>query len=195
MSIPIVLLLCLLRLYSSITDLVTFCSKVLHSTVSDMFSVHVSTTSDICSRCTSCISAKMHKLPFPKHLSNFEYPLQLIRSDVWGLAPVVSVLEHRFYVIFVNDFTHFTWLFLLRHKSAVFKVFVHFKSLVENQFSAKIKTLRFDGAGEFVNHHFKYFCLENGIQYQVSCPYTPQQNGIAKRKHRQIVESGLAMLH
>ena len=98
-------------------------------------------------------------------------------------------------MIFVNDFTHFTWLFLLRHKSAVFKVFVHFKSLVENQFSAKIKTLRFDGAGEFVNHHFKYFCLENGIQYQVSCPYTPQQNGIAKRKHRQIVESGLAMLH
>ena len=74
-------------------------------------------------------------------------------------------------------------------------MFVHFKSLVENQFTAKIKTLRSDGGGEFVSHHFKYFCLENGIQYQVSCPHTPQQNGIAKRKHRQIVESGLAMLH
>ena len=63
----------------------------------------------------------MHKLPFPKQLSKFEYPLQLIHSDVWGPAPIVSILEHKFYVIFVDDFTHFTWLFLLKHKSDVFK--------------------------------------------------------------------------
>ena len=77
----------------------------------------------------------------------------------------------------------------------MFSVFLHFKSLVENQFNTKIKALRSYGGGEFVNKKFKAFCLDNGISYQLSCPYTHQQNGVAKRKHRQIVETGLAMLY
>lgn len=145
-------------------------------------SVKLSTISDICTKCTSCINAKMHKLSFQKHVSSTEYPFQLVHYDVWGLAPMTLVLEHRFYVIFVDDFTHFTWLFSLKHKFDVFKVFLHFKSFVETQFNAKIKTLRSDGGGEFVNNNFKSFCLEHGIQHQLSCPYSPQQNGIAERK-------------
>ena len=83
-------------------------------------SVKVSCVSDICSKCTSCISAKMHKTPFSTHVSNTEYPFQLVFSDLWGPAPMTSVLDHRFYVIFVDDFTRFTWLFLLERKSDVF---------------------------------------------------------------------------
>ena len=158
-------------------------------------SVKVSCVSDICSKCTSCISAKMHKTPFSTHVSNTEYPFQLVYSDLWGPAPMISVLDHRFYVIFVDDFTRFTWLFLLERKSDVFPVFLHFNSLVETQFSAKIKTLRSDGGGEFINAKFKSFCLEHDILHQFSYPYSPQQNGVAERKHRQIVESALSMLH
>ena len=137
----------------------------------------------------------MHKLSFPKHVSSTTFLLESIHFDVWGPAPIVFVLEHRFYVIFVDDFTHFTWLFQLKHKSDVFSVFLHFKSLVENQFNTKIKALRSYGGGEFVNKKFKAFCLDNGISYQLSCPYTLQQNEVSERKHRQIVETGLAMLH
>ena len=72
---------------------------------------------------------------------------------------------------------------------------MHFKALVENQFGSKIKTLRTNGGGEYTSNHFKSFCLDNGIQHQLSCPYTPQQNSVAERKHKQIVESGLSMLH
>ena len=157
---------------------------------SDLPSVNISPSSDILSQCVSCISAKMHKSSFPKHVSSTTFPLELVHSDVWGPTPIVFVLEHRFYVIFVDDFTRFAWLFLLKQKSNVFSVFVHFKSLVENQFNTKIKTLRSDGGAEFVNHKFKAFCLDNGISHQLSCPYTPQQNGMAKRKHRYIVETG-----
>ena len=107
------------------------CAKALHSAMSSFRSVKLSCVSDICSKYTSCISAKMHKTPFPNHVSNTKYPFQLVHSDVWGLAPVTSVLNHRFYVIFVNDFTHFTWLFLLKRKSDVFQVFLHFNSLIE----------------------------------------------------------------
>ena len=77
----------------------------------------------------------------------------------------------------------------------MFQVFLHFNSLVQTQFNGKIKTLRSDGGGEFVNSNFKSFCLEHGILHQLSYPYSPQQNGVAERKHRRIVESGLSILH
>ena len=92
------------------------------------------------------------------------FPLQLVHSDVWGLAPMTYVLGYRFYVIFVDDFTRFTWLFLLKHKFEVF-TFLHFKALVDNQFGSTIKTLRIDGGGEYTSNQFKAFCLENGIQH------------------------------
>ena len=116
----------------------------------------------------------MHKFPFPKHVMSSTFPLQLVHSDVWGPALVTSVLGYRFYVIFVDDFTRFTWLFMLKHKFEVFTVFLHFKALVKNQFGSTIKTLRTDGGGEYTSNHFKSFCLENGIQHQLSCPYSPQ---------------------
>ena len=58
------------------------CAKVLHSAMSPYPSVKLSFVSDICSKCTSCISAKMHKLPFHKHVSSTEYPFQLVHLDV-----------------------------------------------------------------------------------------------------------------
>ena len=122
----------------------------------------------------------MHKSSFLKHVSGTTFPLELVHSDVWCPTPIVSILEHRFYVIFVDAFTCFAWIFLLKQKSDVFSVFVHFKSLVENQFNTKIKTLRSNGGAEFVNHKFKAFCLDNGISHQLSCPYTLNRMGWLK---------------
>ncbi|GJQ93839.1 retrovirus-related pol polyprotein from transposon RE1 [Tanacetum coccineum] len=51
-----------------------------------------------------------------------------------------------------------------------------------------------DGRTEFVNHTVQKFFEDNGILHRLSCPYTPQQNGRAERKHRHLVEIGLAML-
>ena len=150
------------------------CSKLLHSALSSFNNnVKISVHDDICSQCKSCISAKMHKLPFPQHIMSSTSPLKLVHSAVWGPTPVTFVLSYKYYVIFVDDFTRFTWLFLIKHKSEVFTVFLHFKALVENQFGSKIKTLRTDGGGEYISNLFKSFCLDHGIQHQLSCPYTP----------------------
>lgn len=88
----------------------------------------------------------------------------------------------------------YTWIFPLRHKSDVYSVFVKFKSLVENIFSTKIKILRSDGGGEFVNSHLASFLSSHGIFHQKSCPYTPQQNGVVERKHRHIIEVALTLI-
>ncbi|RVW50500.1 Retrovirus-related Pol polyprotein from transposon TNT 1-94 [Vitis vinifera] len=80
-----------------------------------------------------------------------------------------------------------------RNKSEAIKTFVNFKTQVELQFDLKIKSLQTDWGGEF--RAFQSYLVENGIVHRVSCPHTQQQNGVAERKHRTIVEHGLTLLH
>ncbi|XP_019087641.1 PREDICTED: uncharacterized protein LOC109127429 [Camelina sativa] len=60
--------------------------------------------------------------------------------------------------------------------------------MVENQFKTKIKVFQSDGGGEFTSNLLKQHLSEHGVIHRISCPYTPQQNGIAERKHRHLVE-------
>jgi len=100
----------------------------------------------------------------------------------------------RFYVIFVDDFSRFTWLYPLINKSEVFSYFVKFKLLVEKQFSTSIKQFQTDNGGEYTSTQFKHFLEKHGILHRRTCPHTSQQNGVAERKHRHIVEMGLTLL-
>ena len=96
--------------------------------------------------------------------------------------------------MFVDDFSRFSWLYLLKHKSDVLSIFKSIKATVENQFSTQIKCLRTDCEGEYTSNDFTAFCSSTGITHQLSCPHTPQQNGIVERKHRHIVECALTLL-
>jgi len=95
-------------------------------------------------------------------------------------------------VSFIDDYSKFVWVYLLRHKSEVFQRFKGFQNLVERQFGKKIQTMQTDWGGEYqaLNSFFKRV----GINHHVSCPHAHQQNGSAERKHRHIVEVGLTLL-
>uniref|UniRef100_A0A2N9FKJ8 Integrase catalytic domain-containing protein n=1 Tax=Fagus sylvatica TaxID=28930 RepID=A0A2N9FKJ8_FAGSY len=144
--------------------------------------------------CKHCLIGKMHKLPFVHSQFQSTQPLELIHSDVWGPAPVNSSNGYKYYLLFVDDFSRFSWLYLLKHKSDVLSIFKSFKAAVENQFSTQIKFLRTDCGGEYTSNEFTAFCSSSGITHQLSCPHTPQQNGIVERKHRHIVECALTLL-
>ena len=137
----------------------------------------------------------MHRLPLNKHEIQSTSMLQIVHSDVWGPAPISFLFGYNFYVVFIDNFTRFTWFFLLKQKSELFIVFKHFKNPEENQYSSKIKILRSDNSGEYVNSQFQNFCSEHVILHQTFCRHTPQKNGISKRKHRHIVETSLAVLY
>jgi histone deacetylase 1/2 len=104
----------------------------------------------------------------------------------------MSVGCYQYYVSFLDDFRKYTWIFLLKHKSDVFDVFLKFQQLVERLFDRKILTVQSDWGGEYQKLH-SYF-QKVGITHHVSCPHTHQQNGSAERKHRHIVEVGLSLL-
>ena len=76
----------------------------------------------------------------------------------------------------------------MKNKSEVYNKFVHFKKEVENQFSMTIKQFQCDG-GEIMNAKFQKLFQESGIITRVSCPQTPQQNGMAKRMHRNLLNT------
>lgn len=157
------------------------------------FHLPVSTIENIV--CQHCATAKSHGLSFPISHSSACNPLHIVHSDVWGSASINSINGFRYYAIFVDDYTRFTWIFPVRCKSELFTHFLTFKRLVENQFSKTIKVLRSDCGGEYLSINMKTFLSHHGIIHQTTCPYTPQQNGIAERKHRHLVETSLTLLH
>jgi histone deacetylase 1/2 len=102
--------------------------------------------------CDSCLRAKSHQLPYPKSTSVSNKPLELIFSDVWGLAPV-SIGRHTYYVSFIDDFSKYTWIYLIKNKSDIFQVFRDFQQLVERKFDKKIISVQSDWGGEYEKLH------------------------------------------
>ena len=110
-----------------------------------------------------CVMGKMTQLPFSPSQSCTKFPLDLVHSDVWGPAPISSINGFRYYVIFVDDFTRFTWFFPLRNKSQVLSSFQHFKNTMEIFLGKTIKVLRTDCGSEYTHNAFRHFCSNNGI--------------------------------
>jgi histone deacetylase 1/2 len=117
--------------------------------------------------------------------------LEQVFSDVWGPAPT-SVGKHSYYVSFIDDFSKFTWIYLLKKCSDVYQVFLNFQALVERKFNKKIITMQTDWGGEYEKLHG--FFQKAVITHHLSCSHAHQQNGSAERKYRHIVEVGLALL-
>jgi transposase InsO family protein len=87
-----------------------------------------------------------------------------------------------------------TWLYVLKRKDEVSYVFKSFFNMVQNQFNKNVKILRSDNGGEFVNRTLRELFHLKGIIHETSCVGTPQQNGVAERKNRYILETARSML-
>jgi hypothetical protein len=121
--------------------------------------------------CASCQFGKATKLPFHPSTRISHSPLELVHSDIWT-SPIPSMSGYKYYALFVDDFSRFSWIYPLHTKSETFATFVQFKNLVENQFSTTIKQLQFDDGGEFTSHQFQSFLLQRGIVFRKTCHYT-----------------------
>jgi len=120
-------------------------------------------------------------------------PLELIYSDVWGHAPIRSLDGFVYYVIFIDHFSKYIWLYPMKFKSDVFSIFGQFKSLVEKFFNLPIISFYSDNGGEFIK--LKPLLATHGISHFTSPPHTPELNGTVERRHRHIVETGRTLLH
>ena len=81
-----------------------------------------------------------------------------------------------------------SWVYFLKNKSEVYDVFINFYNMICTQFAAQPQILRSDNGGEYINLDMKQFISDHGLIHQTTCPDTPQQNGVAERKNRTLLE-------
>ncbi|CAN7087854.1 unnamed protein product [Brassica rapa subsp. narinosa] len=143
--------------------------------------------------CEACILGKHCRTVFPNSSTVYENCFDLIHSDVWT-APCLSRENHKYYVSFIDEKSKYTWLTLIPTKDRVLDAFKNFQSYVTNHYQAKIKIFRSDNGGEYIGQAFKQHLSQYGILHQTSCPYTPQQNGVAERKNRHLMEVARSMM-
>ncbi|RVW62261.1 Retrovirus-related Pol polyprotein from transposon RE1 [Vitis vinifera] len=112
----------------------------------------------------------------------------LVHSDVWGPSRIKNISGTRWFVTFVDDHTRVTWVFLMKEKSEVGHIFQTFNLMVQNQFNSKIQVLKSDNAKEYFTSSLSTYLQNHGIIHISSCVDTPQQNGVAERKNRHLLE-------
>lgn len=83
-------------------------NKVLTTVLSSIDASCILPINDSITHCKHCLNGKMHRLPFDKSSFKASKPLELIHSDVWGLAPTTSINDFQYYVVFVDDYSKFT---------------------------------------------------------------------------------------
>ena len=145
--------------------------------------------------CESCVKGKHHRTPFPTSNANrSKQPLDLIHSDVCGKIDTPSRGKAEYFLTLIDDYTHYTWVYALQRKSQVFEYFVKWKSLIEKSSGVRMKTLRTDNGGEYTSTEFKEYLAKEGIRHDLTVPKNPEQNGVAERMNRTLVESVRSML-
>lgn len=113
----------------------------------------------------------------------------------WRTSKKSFLNGNKYYIAFIDDYTIFYWIYFLKFKSEVAKVFWIYKIWVENQSGCKMQIIRLDNGKEYTCDSFNKFCDEAGIKHQCTTPYTPPQNGISERKNRSITKMTRCMLH
>nr|GEZ52717.1 putative ribonuclease H-like domain-containing protein [Tanacetum cinerariifolium] len=129
-----------------------------------------------------------------KPVSSVDQHLYRLHMDLFGPTFVKSLNKKSYCLVVTDDYSRFTWVFFLATKDETSFILKTFITCLENQLSLKVKVIRSDNGTEFKNNDLSQFCGMKGIKREFSVPRTPQQNGIAKRKNRTLIEAARTML-
>ncbi|GJV82302.1 putative ribonuclease H-like domain-containing protein [Tanacetum coccineum] len=136
--------------------------------------------------CVACIKGKQHRASCKsKVLNPITKPLFMLHMDLFG-PTFVSSLIHKKYCLVVTD--RFTWVFFLTTKDETSEILKNFIKEIENLVDKKVKIIRSDNGTEFKNKVMDDFCREKGIKREYNVARTPQQNGVAERRNRTLIE-------
>lgn len=146
--------------------------------------------------CEVCIKSKQTRLPF-KSVSTEQKAksvLEIVSSDVCGPITPSTYDGKNYMVTFIDHFSHFTVCYLIESKSEVLKKFEEYVELVKTKFQKNVKSLRCDNGGEYTSKRFKDLCKKNGIEIKYTIPYNPENNGVAERLNRTILEKARCLI-
>ncbi|GJY83812.1 putative ribonuclease H-like domain-containing protein [Tanacetum coccineum] len=145
--------------------------------------------------CIACQKGKEHKASCKTKLVNsISKPLHMLHMYLFGPTNVKSLMKKYYCLVVTDDFSRFSWVFFLAIKDETSGILKTFITEIENQLDYKVKVIRSDNGTEFKNSVMNQFCEIKGIKREFSVARTPQQNGVAKRRNRTLIEAARTML-
>ena len=120
--------------------------------------------------------------------------LDLVHSDVCGPMNSMTPGQKKYFLTFVDDYSRYTVVYLLHTKDEVASKLQEYINLVRNKFGRTLKALRSDNGTEYTGQYTQSVLKKEGIEFQTTVPYNPEQNGVAERKNRTLCESARSML-
>lgn len=144
--------------------------------------------------CQSCAEGKQHKYTFKPSKSRANNPLDLVYMDLIGPFRITSVQGNLYAMGIIDDMSSSATVHFLKTKDQALNKFIEYHKWSTTQLNRKLKKIRVDGGTEFVNKKFKAYLVDNGIEREVTVPYSHEQLGRAERWNRTIQEHALAMM-
>jgi transposase InsO family protein len=145
--------------------------------------------------CEPCIRGKHHRNLFPQRASHrATLFLERIHSDLHQL-PVLTSTGYRYWLLSINYYSRYFWIYLLREKSETFDVFTQFKAMVKKQFDKLILCLHDSKGSELIGIKWDAFFAQRSIRHEHTVKVLPQQNGVAECLNRTLEELLVAMLN
>lgn len=121
--------------------------------------------------------------------------LETISTDICGPINPPTHCGKTYFITFIDHFSHFSVCYLLSHKSEALEKFQEYVKMIEAKFNMQIEKLRCDNGGEYSSKKFRNFCKNKGIKIQYTVAYNPQQNGVAERLNRTIMEKARCLMY
>nr|GEZ32830.1 uncharacterized mitochondrial protein AtMg00810-like [Tanacetum cinerariifolium] len=145
--------------------------------------------------CIARLKGKQHKVSFKSKLQkSISQPLFMLHMDLFSPTSVSSIMHKKYYLVITDDFSRFSWVFFLATKDETSRILKSFITEIENLMEKKVKIIRCDNGTEFKNRVINEFCKEKGIKREFSMARTPQQNRVAERRNRTLIEVARTML-
>ncbi|GJY72964.1 putative ribonuclease H-like domain-containing protein [Tanacetum coccineum] len=124
--------------------------------------------------CVACLKEKQHKASCLTFMS--------------------SLMNKKYCLVVTDDYSRFTWVFFLASKDETSGILKNFITEIENLVDKKVKIIRCENGTEFKNRVMNEFCEKKGIKREYSVARTPQQNGVAERRNRTLIEEARTMV-
>ncbi|GJT65966.1 putative ribonuclease H-like domain-containing protein, partial [Tanacetum coccineum] len=145
--------------------------------------------------CIACQKGKQHRASCKsKIVSLISQHLHMLHMDLFGLTFVKSLMKKMYCLVVTDDYSRFSWVFFLATKDETSGILKSFITGVKNLIDQRVKVIRCDNGTEFKNKEMNQFCERKGIKREFSVARTPQQNGVAERKNRTLIEAARTML-
>ncbi|GJR31751.1 putative ribonuclease H-like domain-containing protein [Tanacetum coccineum] len=145
--------------------------------------------------CVACLKGKQHKASCKSETQNsITQPLFMLHMDLFGPTFISSLMNKKYYLVVIDDYSRFTWVFFLASKDETSGILKSFITEIKNLVAKKVTIVICNNGTEFKNRVMSEFCEQKGIKREFNIARTPQQNSVTERRNGTLIEVARTML-